>query len=167
MDAYLTRVAIPEDAPEVETLLETSYPVLMADAYDEGVLAPVLSLITKANMALLTSKTFYVAETRDGSLIGCGGWTLETPPGTDGVAGDHGHLRHFATHPDWTRRGVGRAIYRQWEAAARSARVAALEVCSSLNGEPFYAAQGFERIKSIAVAIGPDSFPSVLMRRAI
>ena len=99
MDAYLTRAARPEDAPQVENLLKTSYPALMADGYDEAVLSPVLPLITKANMALLTSKTFYVAASRDGSLIGCGGWTIDKPPGTDGVAGDHGHLRHFATPP--------------------------------------------------------------------
>ena len=167
MDEYVTRVATPEDAPPVEDLLKTSYPVLMAGAYDEATLAPLLALITKANMTLLTSGTYHVAETRDGSLVGCGGWTIEKPPGVDGVAGDAGHLRHFATHPDWTRRGIGRAIYRQCEAAARSARVATLEVCSSLNGEPFYAAQGFERIQSISVAIGPYSFPGVLMRRVI
>ena len=167
MDEYTTRVASPEDASAVENLLSACYSELMAVAYHQAVLAPVLELITQANMSLLASGTYYVAEARGGSIIGCGGWTIEMPPGTDDVAASGGHLRHFATHPGWIRRGVGRSIYRQCEAAARLANVNMLEVCSSLNGEEFYAALGFSRIGMISVTIGPNSFPSVLMRRTI
>lgn len=167
MDEYITRVATSDDAQAVEDLLKTSYPSLMADAYDEAILAPVLTLITKANMSLLASGTYYVAETREGAVIGCGGWTTEKPPGTVGITGDTGHLRHFGTHPDWVRHGIGRAIYRECETAARSVHVETLEVCSSLNGEKFYAALGFEMIKTISVAIGPHAFPGILMRRVI
>lgn len=162
---FETRVATPADAAEVGRLLEASYPTLMASAYDEAVLAPALELMTKANTALLCSGTYYVAAAPAGELVGCGGWTLEQP-GTGAVEARVAHLRHFATHPDWTRRGVGQAIYRQCEAAARSAGVLALECFSSLNAERFYAAQGFRRIREFDVELRPGvALRSVLMRR--
>ena len=167
MEEYKLRSASPKDASAVEEVLKASYPALMAVAYDQAVLVPVLKLITNANISLLASGTYYVAETEDGLVVGCGGWTIDRPPGTDGVGSGVGHLRHFGTHPAWTSRGIGHAIFRQCESVARSAHVKALEVCSSLNAEKFYAALGFERIRTISVAIGPHQFPSVLMRRSI
>ena len=167
MDEYTTRPATPKDSSAVEEVLKASYPALMAVAYDQAVLVPVLKLITKANVSLLASGTYYVAEARGGVVIGCGGWSNEKPPGTDDAACGAGHLRHFGTHPAWTRRGVGRAIFRRCEAAARSAQVKMLEVCSSLNAEEFYASLGFERVRILSVAMGSHPFPGVLMRRAV
>jgi len=115
MDDYQLRVASPKDAAAVEKVLKASYPVLMAVAYDTAVLTPVLKLITKANNSLLTSGTYYVAEADEGLVVGCGGWTIEKPPGADDVEIGVGHLRHFGTSPDWTRRGTGRAIFQQCE----------------------------------------------------
>jgi N-acetylglutamate synthase-like GNAT family acetyltransferase len=167
MDDYQLRVANLKDTAAVEKVLKASYPILMAVAYDKAVLTPVLKLITKANNSLLTSGTYYVAETDEGLMVGCGGWTIEKPPGADDVGIEVGHLRHFGTSPDWTRRGIGRAIFQQCESTAKSTGVKELEVCSSLNAEQFYAALGFKRIKIISVAIGPNQFPSVLMRMSV
>jgi N-acetylglutamate synthase-like GNAT family acetyltransferase len=121
---YEVRVATPEDAEAVGGLLRASYPKLMASSYDEEVLAPALQLMTKANPSLLGSGTYYLAELSTGLLVGCGGWTLERP-GTGTVEPRVGHVRHFAVHPDWTRRGIGRAIFSSCERAARSAGVIA------------------------------------------
>lgn len=167
MEDFQLRVANPNDAAAVEEVLKASYPVLMAVAYDEAVLTPVLELITKANISLLASGTYYVAEADDGLVVGCGGWTIEKPPGADDAGNGVGHLRHFGTNPAWTRRGIGRAIFRQCESDAKLVNVKELEVCSSLNAENFYTALGFERIKIISVAIGPNQFPSVLMRMSV
>ncbi len=167
MEDYQLRVASPKDAAAVEEVLKASYPALMAVAYDEAVLTPVLKLITKANISLLASGTYYVAEAGDGLVIGCGGWTIEKPPSADDVGSGVGHLRHFGTSPAWTRSGIGRAIFRQCESNAKFANVKELEVCSSLNAEQFYAALGFEKIKIISVAIGPNQFPSILMRMSL
>lgn len=167
MEDSQLRVANPKDAAAVEKVLKSSYPALMAVAYDEAVLSPVLKLITKANISLLESGTYYIAEVDDGLVVGCGGWTIEKPPGADDAGSGVGHLRHFGTSPAWTRRGIGRAIFRKCEFDAKLANVKELEVCSSLNAEQFYAALGFERIKIISVAMGPNQFPSVLMRMSI
>lgn len=167
MDDYRLRVATPTDAAAVEKVLKASYPALMAAAYDKAVLTPVLQLITKANISLLSSGTYYVAEADDGQVVACGGWTIEKPPGAENVGIGVGHLRHFGTRPDWTRHGIARAIFDKCKSSAKAAEVGELEVCSSLNAENFYAALGFEKIKIISVVIGPNQFPSVLMRMPV
>lgn len=161
------RVARLEDAAAVDRLLQVSYPKLMASSYDKELLAPALKLMTKANASLLGSGTYYVAELPTGLVVGCGGWTLERP-GTGSVEPHVGHVRHFATHPGWTRRGVGRAIYHLCESAARSAGVIAFECYSSLNAEKFYSALGFENIREIAIELQPSVvLRAMLMRREL
>lgn len=165
---YSVSVATVDHAAGVSALLQASYPVLMEPAYNEAVLAPALELMTKANPVLLASGTFYVAESHDGLVVGCGGWTREPPPGDNRVAEDLGHIRHFATHPDWTARGIARAIYDACEADARSAGINSFECYSSLNAEGFYLAVGFESIRKIDAELAPGVvFPGVLMRRQI
>lgn len=168
MEDFVTRVATLGDKAAVEDVLAASYPTLMASSYSQGVLAPTLALITKASPSLLASGTYYVVETRDKVVIGCGGWTRDRPPGTEDVTIGIGHLRHFGTHPKWIRCGVGRAIYERCAAAACIEGIETFEVLSSLNGEGFYSALGFDRVRDVFVAIGPDiSFPSVLMRKEL
>jgi GNAT superfamily N-acetyltransferase len=120
MRDYATRVAELADVESVDALLQRSYPELMGLAYEESVIVPVLKLLTRANPSLLASGRYYVAESRSGLVVGCGGWSLERP-GTNTVELDMAHIRHFATHPEWTQRGIGRAIFHLCETAARSA----------------------------------------------
>ncbi|MEC9343218.1 MAG: GNAT family N-acetyltransferase [Pseudomonadota bacterium] len=165
--AFFVRTATPADADAVTGLLTASYPVLMATAYDEAALAGALPAMTRANPALLTSGSFYVAEQDDGELAGCGGWTPERP-GTGETEPGLGHIRHFATGPQWVGRGVGRALYQRCEEAARAAGIRRLECYASLNAEGFYQALGFKTIRRIEVPMGPDAvLPSILMRRDI
>ena len=164
---YATRIAILDDAAGVNALLQASYPALMASSYDEALLAPALELMTKANMSLLASDTYYVAESRGGLVIGCGGWTLERP-GSGTIEANLGHIRHFGTHPNWTHRGIGRAIYRFCETEARSAGIISFECYSSLNAEGFYLTLGFESIRRTDIELGPTVLlPGVVMRRRI
>lgn len=161
------RTATPSDAEAVGTLLQASYPTLMAPGYPADVLERALPLIVRANPALLRSGTYCLAEAPDGALAGCGGWTLERPGAADApVDPALGHIRHFATHPGWTRRGVGRALFERCAADARAAGVRRFECYASLVAEPFYAALGFVAVEPLVVAMGPGiSFPSVRMIR--
>jgi N-acetylglutamate synthase-like GNAT family acetyltransferase len=118
-------------------------------------LAPALELMTRANPALLSSGTYYVAESQGGILVGCGGWTREQP-GDGNTKEGIGHIRHFATHPEWIRRGIGSAIYRRCETDARKAGIIRFECYSSLNAAVFYSALGFERICLVDIEMTPN-----------
>lgn len=164
---YTVRVATPEDADGVTALLRRSYPSSMRPLYAPAVLAPALPLITKAQPRLLASGTYYVAAPRDGLVVGCGGWTRERP-GDGTVEEGLGHLRHFGTDPEWTRRGIGKAIYARCAADARDAGIARFCCYALLNAESFYAALGFERIDTIDVALTAGIvLPGILMFRRI
>lgn len=163
----LVRTATPDDMATVSAILAASYPSLMRGAYPDDLLARALPRITSANPALLASGTYYLAEAEDGSAAGCGGWS-HRPPEEDRREQGVAHIRHFATHQDWAGKGVGRAIFHRCEAEARAAGFTRFTCYSSLNGEGFYAALGFLRVREISVPMGPDlRFPSILMVREI
>lgn len=157
------RPATLADSDDVSALLQDSYPTLMRRAYDHSVLAANLPFMTVAQPKLLQSGSYYVAESSTGAVIGCGGWTRERP-GTGEVMTGLGHIRHFGVHSDWTRRGVGRAIYTRCLNDARNEGLQKFECYSSLNGESFYSALGFERLGLIEVKMPGDvRFPSIHM----
>ena len=151
------------DSDGVTTLLRMSYPALMRGAYEDSILDAALPAMTVAQPALLRSGSYYVAETAKGILVGCGGWTRERP-GSGEISAGVAHIRHFGVHPKWTRRGVGRAIYARCRYDAKAAGVTEFECYSSINGESFYAALGFDPLKKIDVEmLDGIRFPSVQM----
>ncbi|MEA3066443.1 MAG: hypothetical protein QOJ27_2904 [Sphingomonadales bacterium] len=161
------RVATPADAVAVAAVLGPSYAGLMASAYPPALLARALPLIARANPALLASGRYYLVEAETGEPAGCGGWSAH-PPGASEPDPRRAHIRHFATHPAWIRRGVGRRLHERCEADAKAAGFAAFECWASLNGEPFYAALGFRRLERIETPMaGGIRFPAVRMERAI
>lgn len=160
------RSATAEDAPQITALLQRSYPVLMASAYETTVLAAALPLMTRANPALLATGTYYVVETQ-GKIVGAGGWTREKPGG-GGFDGETGHIRHFATEPDHLRQGIGRALVERCLADARDAGLSQMECFASLNAVAFYAASGFEALGPLEIRIGGTvPLPSLHMRRPL
>jgi GNAT superfamily N-acetyltransferase len=161
------RVATLEDEEAVSAVLGPSYSRLMAAAYPPDLLALTLPAITRANPALLDSGRYYLVKAGTGEPAGCGGWSLD-PPGREGEDSERAHIRHFATHPAWTRRGVGRLLYERCAADALAEGFTIFEAWSSLNGEAFYAALGFRRLERIETSMpGGVSFPAIRMERAI
>ena len=123
--------------------------------------------MTLPNSALLSSGTFYLTKLETGFAVGCGGWSWERP-GKGDIESGLGHIRHFATHPNWVGRGIGRSIYNMCVREARSSGVSAFECYSSLNAEAFYAALGFQVMQRVNVEMGPNVlFPTILMRQTI
>jgi predicted N-acetyltransferase YhbS len=161
------RPATPGDAAAVAAILAAAYPALMRGAYAEELLALTLPRMVSPNPALLASGTYYLAEAEGGEAVGCGGWSA-SPPGSDAREAGIAHIRHFAVHPARIGRGVGRAIYARCEADAGAAGFVRFLCYASLNGEPFYRALGFRRLRRIEVPMGGGIlFPSILMARAI
>ena len=166
-ERFCLRVAEPKDDTTISALLEASYTKLLAIGYEPDLMAKVLPLVTKANSQLLASGTYYVVQTQLGCVIGCGGWSKEQP-GTGKIRRGEAHIRHFATHPDWTRQGVGRALLTRCLQDANAAAVRVLQCYSSVVAVDFYRASGFVVIRSIPMQLTSDiSLPGILMRRKL
>lgn len=162
---FIIRPAQPEDAEAVGALLRASYPPLMAAGYPADVLERALPAMMRANPLLLRTGTYHLAVGDDGAVIGCGGWTRE-PPGAPCQPVDPtvGHIRHFATHPDALRRGVGTALLARCIDEARVAGVRRLECLSSLVAEGFYDSAGFRSVGKRSVILAPGvQFDSIVM----
>jgi ribosomal protein S18 acetylase RimI-like enzyme len=91
---------------------------------------------------------------RPPSIVGCGGWSKrKTLFGSDHQTNrddaeldptrDSARIRAFFVHPDWARRGIGRAILEECEKAIRAAKFESIELAATLPGVPFYAAFGY------------------------
>jgi GNAT superfamily N-acetyltransferase len=164
---FFVRIATPADAAAVGAVLAASYPTLLAPHYEKDLLALVLPLITRANPRLLESGTFYVAQCGKDELVGCGGWTKEHP-GTGEVVPGQAHIRHFATHPFWTRKGVARAIMERCFEDAAARGIVELQCFSTLAAENFYLASGFEAMARAHVLMGSNlPFPTIVMQREL
>lgn len=148
------RTATPEDAALLTELITASYRELDTGLYDSAQLAAALPVMSKANPKLLESGTYYVAEV-DGKAAACGGWTFEKPGGgeaQDGVA----HIRHFATHPNYLRRGLARLLLDRCLKDAKARGATLMKSQATLPAERFYASAGFRTLKPIEVRMGPD-----------
>jgi N-acetylglutamate synthase-like GNAT family acetyltransferase len=164
---YSVRVSTPSDADAVSTLLAASYSTLLASHYEKELLDRALPFMTKANPKLLASGTFYVAQSRPGGLVGCGGWTFEQP-GIGNVVPGEAHIRHFATHPGWTRMGVARSIMERCRIDAKAQGIGKLHCYSTLAAESFYKEAGFKSVASSYVLMGSNvPFPVIMMQHEL
>lgn len=126
---------------------------------------------------LIDDGTYYVIES-DGALAGCGGWSRRATlyggnqtPGRDPApldpAKDPARIRAMYTHPDFTRRGVGRLIIALCEDAARKEGFREAELMATLSGEPLYLACGYVPVERLEDARGGAPVPLIRMRKAL
>jgi ribosomal protein S18 acetylase RimI-like enzyme len=131
-----------------------------------------LGMFTQARTQLLNCNTWYLAlHPVSGEIVGCGGWTFRSPAksseGSD-TPKPVPHLRHFAVHPDHTRKGIANALFdRTWQdACSVMGPLTTLEVFSTITAVAFYGSLGFEVVEHLQQPLTKDSlFPCVLMRR--
>src|SRR6266545_444891 len=159
----MLRVAMPDDASRVEALMKESAAVLFPRYYDERQSASAVRYVAQIDPMLLTDGTYFVLES-DGQLVACGGWSRRDRLYTgSGESEDDSRTLDPATEPakvramfvraDWTRRGLGRRIVEECEAAARREGFRQLALLSTLPGVPLYLACGFEPLEEIEVAL--------------
>ena len=80
---------------------------------------------------------------------------------------DPARVRAMYTNPTYPRRGVGRLILSQCEAAAAAEGFTGLELMSTLSGEPLYTAYGFRPLERLADATGGTPVPLIRMEKPI
>ncbi len=164
MAAPVVCVASPQDRQQLETLIDQCYSIIYPGWYDDDLLTDALPAMLRIDTRLLESGHYFFA-TVEGKSAGCGGWSVAAPSSSSQVE-DTGHIRHFATHPDFMRKGVGSAILSCCLKEANAQGVETLQCFSSLPGQPFYAQHGFKPIDEVNIMMGDGIiFPAILMER--
>ncbi|SMY08566.1 GNAT family N-acetyltransferase [Flavimaricola marinus] len=153
------------DIERIDRLLRQSYPRLLKPDYPPSVLVTAIPLIARAQPDLIKCGTYYVAEDRDGAIVGAGGWT-QSIPGAGGREPGRGNIRHVVTDHSRVRQGIGRALMAHTLASARSEGMTWMHCVSTRTAVPFYASLGFTAMGEVSIPIGPAGigFPAVEMR---
>ncbi len=162
---FFIRPAYLGDREVVDRLFAASYPDLLPQDYDRGVLKGALPIITSAQDALLTSGTYYLAECAEtDEVVGAGGWADVSP--TRGVGNpQQGHVRHVATRSDWLRRGVAKALIDVTLASAGAHGMTKMACMSTHTARAFYHAMGFDERGEVELTLAPGvHFPAVQMQ---
>lgn len=166
MAEITVRQAVPADREMLEQLITACYSAIYPGWYDAELLSEALPEMLRIDQRLLASGRYFAAMV-GGRLAGCGGWSTFAPS-SGSAAPASGHVRHFATHPDFMRMGVGAAILERCIGDARAAGVGELQCFSSMPGEAFYARHGFRRIGEATIMLGDSiPFPAILMKRSL
>ena len=174
---YEIRVARAADVAAISNLIDSSARGLSRSDYTDEQIEAAVSSIFGVDSELISDETYFVAEAR-AELIGCGGWSRRrTLFGGDQAASretgvldparDAAKIRAFFVHPNWARRGVGRAIMEHCEKKAHEAGFCALELMSTLPGLGFYRAMGYEESEPILYSAGAVELKFIPMRKQL
>lgn len=170
MNDFTIRPATPADVPALEELIPLSTRELMAGYYTPEQMAAALSggertteggtlparrtaPVFGVDRHLIDDGTYFVADAA-GRVVGCGGWSRRKAVfgGDRGREGEDAYIdpateparvRAFFVHPDWARRGIGRALLSECEAAIRAAGFRDIVMVATLAGVPLYEATGY------------------------
>ena len=172
------RVARDADIDAMTEVMRTSVLQLFPRFYDERQTASAAVYVAHVDPTLVADGTYFVHEVA-GEIVACGGWSRRgrlyvgsgEQEGDDRLLDptvDAAHIRAMFVRPDWTRRGLGRAILAAGHDAARSAGFARLDLGATLPGVPLYRAFGFHEIKPFVVTM-PDgvTLDAFVMERTI
>ena len=185
------RLAVPEDVPVLRDLIDASVRGLQTQDYTPAQIEGALKTVFGVDSQLIADGTYIVAEAESSALestggknsetglmiVGCGGWSKrKTLYGSDHWTGredalldplrDAAKIRAFFIHPDWSRRGVGSAILKACEDAARSAGFTRYEMGATLTGAKLFGAKGYVAVKRISVPlVNGESLPVIHMEK--
>ena len=174
--SWRLRLATFHDIPALEVLIPLSVRKLQAATYTSEQREAAIGTVFGVDRQLIRDGCYFVAEAEVG-IVGCGGWSRrKTLFGSDhstvkddallDPAVDPARVRAFFIHPDWARRGIGRAILRECEAAAAAEGFRSLELAATLAGVPLYEASGFTPVETVAVPLtNGDSLRVIRMRK--
>jgi GNAT superfamily N-acetyltransferase len=173
---FTHRLATRDDLPSLEPMVTSAIDELQR-GYLDAIQIAASHAIMGIDTQLIDDGTYFVIE-RDGNLAGCGGWSRRaTLFGGDHSAGRDAHpldprvdaarVRAMYTHPDFTRRGVGRLILTLCETAAMAEGFTRMQLHATLAGLPLYRAYGFEALEEVLIDSGGVPIPCVHMIKRI
>ena len=146
------RIATDQDEEDIRKLMD-----LAIERLPVGYLTDEQIEASKAGMGLdrlLIEDGTYFCVVEDGIVVGCGGWSRRaTLYGGNHSAGrdprlldpgtERARIRAMYTHPDHTKKGIGRLILETAEAAAAKEGFTEIEMAATMAGKPFYERCGY------------------------
>lgn len=160
---WQARLGREQDVPALEELIPVSSRSLQAPYYSAAQIEAALGLIFAVDRQLIRDGTYFVVE-HNGSIVGCGGWSKRKSL----YGGDRGRMaedalldpqqdaariRAFFVHPEWARRGVGKAILKACEEAIVAAQFSKADLVATLAGEPLYTAFGYNAVERYEISL--------------
>ncbi len=173
---WTPRQARMDDVPSLEELIPVSVRSLQAAHYSPAQMEAALGPVFGVDRQLIADGTYFVIENA-GRIVGCGGWSRRQAVfgGDRARAGqdelidpsrDPARIRAFFVHPDFARRGIGRALLAACESAIVTAKFSDAELVATLAGEPLYAAFAYEVVERCEVPMSDGlTLPVVKMRK--
>jgi GNAT superfamily N-acetyltransferase len=151
---YPIRAARRSDIPELRELIARSARELGKHDYRPEQIEGALRGAFGVDTQLIDDRTYFIVEVQD-SIVACGGWSYRrTLFGGDSRAErdsaeldpavDAAKIRAFFVHPDYVRRGIGRALLERCETEARARGFTRLELMGTLPGVRLYEALGYQ-----------------------
>lgn len=152
---YEVRKATLADREAIAQLIAESTRQLSRNEYSDSQIEGAITSVFGVDSDLIHDGTYFVAD-KDGTLIGCGGWSRRNKLyGSDQFAdrdagyldpeNDPAKIRAFFVHPQHARKGVARQILSRCEREALDHGFRALELLATLPGIKFYEACGYAR----------------------
>ena len=172
------RVASESDVDAMTDAMRASVLEIFPRFYDERQTASAAIHVAHVDPMLIADRTYFVVTAGD-EIVACGGWSrrgrLYTGAG-DAEDDDRlldpsteaAHIRAMFVRPEWTRRGLGRAILRVGHDAARAEGFRRLDLGATLPGVALYRSFGFREIEPFVVTM-PDgvTLDAVAMERPV
>jgi GNAT superfamily N-acetyltransferase len=161
------RLARLDDIPALDILIPLSVRALQINHYNEAQREAAIGPVFGVDRQLIEDQTYFVAETPTGEIIGCGGWSkrqtkcgssagrTEPDPLIDPQT-DAARIRAFFVHPNFARRGIGRAILDACEKALLAAGFTRAEIAATLTGEALYVSGGYRVTEYFDIQLSND-----------
>jgi N-acetylglutamate synthase-like GNAT family acetyltransferase len=173
LDAHIQiRKAVASDIPKLRALIDASVRGLQAEDYSPQQIEGALKTVFGVDSQLIEDETYFIAEVKsegksvsvEAIAVGCGGWSkrktlfggeqwTERKDSLLDPRTDAAKIRSFFVHPDWPRRGIGSAILKICEAAAKSAGFTHAEMGATLTGVKLFQVRGYVPIESIEIPL--------------
>ena len=178
MPHWSPRRALAADIPALEALIPLSVRGLQSAHYSGAQMEAALGPVFGVDRQLIRDGTYFAVEDAD-RIVGCGGWSKRKTlyggdrdrTGEDAELNpqiDPARIRAFFVHPDWARRGIGRAILQHCEAAAIKAGFRQAELVATLTGELLYARFGYAVVERYEAPMTDSlSLPVVRMAKCL
>jgi N-acetylglutamate synthase-like GNAT family acetyltransferase len=172
------RPATAADIPALTELIAASVEQLQAEDYGDSQRRAAIGTVFGVDPMLVQDRTYFVA-VLDSQVCGCGGWSRRaTPFGTDHSPArddrmldpehDAARIRALFVHPGCARRGVGSAILRACEEAAKAAGFQRAELTATLTGVKLFRVHGFVPAEELRIPLkNGEVLPVMRMTKAL